>query len=226
MDVGHVLIGNDGEFLSVDTGFCAIMRVSNDAILGRLVSDITAPADLVECENAIRHLRETGRPFVIIKRFVRDDGSLVWVKNTVSITTSVDKSGDTIVATVQVVPPPAERNPAALLDVARHHLSARYDRSAVCDPKYFDEPGWDVILALYVAEAEGRSIDIERLAAFLGRSVALTKRWVGVMLAAGVVEIEYRDPDAESPKSYRLTMATHQKLEVFLNRPWPCSAEP
>jgi PAS domain S-box-containing protein len=218
MDAGHVLIGAAGELLSVDAAFCAILQLPDSQIRGRRVLDVTAPADRVECATAIQHLRDTGRPFVITKRLLRDEGSLVWVRNSVSITVGADRDGGTIVATVQPVPPPEERSPATLLNVANLHITMRQDRAAVCDPGYFGEVGWDIVLALYVAEAEGRAMDIERLSVLLNKSVALTQRWIQMLLDGRVVELEYRNPDPVNAKAFRLTSATHEKLEAFLSR--------
>jgi PAS domain S-box-containing protein len=223
VEAGHVLIGTAGEFLSMDAAFCGIMRLSEDEMRGRLVLDVTAPADRMECATAIQQLRDTGRPFEITKRFMRDDGSLVWVKNTVSITIGEDRPG-MIVATIEPVSPRDARGPALLLDMARLHINARRNRESVCDPMFFSDSGWDTILAIYVAEAEGRSIDTERLAGLLGKSIALTDRWITALLRANVLEIEYANPQADTTKAYRLTAATHAKLEVFLARDHRTSA--
>lgn len=217
VEAGHVLIGTAGELVSMDAAFCDIMRLSEDEMRGRLVLDVTAPADRTECATAIRDLRETGRPFEITKRFLRDDGSLVWVKNTVSITIGEDRPG-MIVATIEPVEPPVEHGPALLLDVARRHLSVRRDRRSVCDPAFLSDSGWDAILAIYIAEAEGRSVDLDHFAELLGTSVALTDRWLKALLQAAILEIEYGNPQAEAAKAYRLTAETHRKLELFLER--------
>jgi hypothetical protein len=109
--------------------------------------------------------------------------------------------------------------PPSLLDMARLQINARRNRESVCDPMFFSDSGWDTILAIYVAEAEGRSIDTERLAGLLGKSIALTDRWITALLRyAYVLEIEYANPQADATKAYRLTAATHAKLEVFLAR--------
>jgi hypothetical protein len=142
---------------------------------------------------------------------------LVWVKNTVSITIGDDGPG-MIVATIEPVSPPDDHSPATLLDTARLHIKARRNRGSVCDPMFFSESGWDTILAVYVTEAEGRSVDVERLAGLLGKSVPITDRWVTALLRADVLEIEYGNPRAEASKTYRLTAETHRKLEQFLAR--------
>jgi PAS domain S-box-containing protein len=215
---GHVLIGAEGQLLDMDAAFCDIMHCDPQGIRGRMVLDVTAPPDRQECARAIATLRATHRPFVIIKRFIRDDGSLVWVRNTVSIT--MDGGGaQMVVATVEPVEPPVGNDsPAILLDVARFLVTTRRDRRTVCDPALFSEPGWDAVLAAYVAEAEGRAVDVATLATMLDHGPAMIERWVRALMQHGVLEIEYRNPSADAPKAYRLTSDTHRKLEDYLGR--------
>jgi PAS domain S-box-containing protein len=217
VEAGHVLIGSAGELLSMDAAFCDIIRLPEDAMRGRFVLDVTAPADRTECAMAIQRLRDTGQPFEITKRFIRDDGSLVWVKNSVSITIGDDGPG-MIMATIEPVVPREDHGPAMLLDAARLHNAVRRDRASVCDPAFISDAGWDAILAIYVAEAEGRSVDVNRLAGLIGHTTGHTERWVKALLHLEVIEIEYANPHAEAAKSYRLTAGTHYKLEAFLAR--------
>lgn len=218
---GHVLIGNEGQLLDVDAAFCDIMRLGPEAICGRLVLDVTAPADRSECADAIAMLRATHRPFVIVKRFLRDDGSLVWVRNSVSITMYGSRS-QTVVATVEPVEAPTfADSPAIQLDVARVMVAARRDRDMVCDPILFSDIGWDAVLAAYIAEAEGRALDTAGLSAALRHPPITVERWVKALLQHNVLEIEYRTPTANAPKAYRLTADTHRRLEAYLARVRP-----
>jgi PAS domain S-box-containing protein len=217
VEAGHVLIGAGGELVSMDAAFCDIMRLPEDAMRGRYVLDVTAPADRNECAMAIQRLRDTGEPFEITKRFIRDDGSLVWVKNSVSITIGDDRPG-TIMATIEPVVPREDHGPARLLDAARRHIAVRKDRASVCNPAFLSDAGWDAILAIYVAEAEGRSLDAARLASLIGQTPGHAERWVKALLHMHVIEIEYANPQAETAKGYRLTAETHRKLEVHLAR--------
>jgi PAS domain S-box-containing protein len=214
--VGHVLIGSAGQMLDMDAAFCDIMLYDPDKVRGCPILDVTAPADRQECERKIANLRETHRPFVIVKRLVRGDGSLVWVRNSLSITMAGGHAA-TVMATVEPVEAPVgNESPAILLDVARFLVKARRDRGAVCDPALFSEPGWDTVLAAYVAEAEGRAVDVATLAGMLRHAPATIERWVKALLQYDVLEIEYRNPSAIAPKAYRLTSATHRKLEEYL----------
>lgn len=221
LQTGHVLIGTEGQLLNLDTGFCSIMHASPEDMVGRLVMDVTAPADREECTVAIDRLRRTGEPFVIVKRFMRDDGSLVWVRNTVSITVDGGHPG-LIMATIELIDESeTTRSPAMLLDNARILIAARKARGMVCDPTLFSEPAWDTILEIYIGEAEGRVIDVETLSDKLGHSPSVTGRWIKALLQYGVLEVELRNPHPETAKSYRLTAGTHRRLETYLARVGP-----
>jgi PAS domain S-box-containing protein len=219
MRSGHVLVGADGQFLSIDRGFSDIMRTTPEMLIGRPVLDVTAPADRHECFTAITRLRATRQPFEISKRFVRDDGSLVWVTNTVSM---VDHGRDENLLVATITPMAIEncgaRAPALLLDCAQMMTDLREDRAAIFDASLFSDTGWDVILRAYIAEAEGRAITVSGLAAKLGLSQARAERWVNVLIGQGVIEIETRSNDPCAPKSFRLTGATHARLEDHLAR--------
>lgn len=218
MRCGHVLIASEGHLVSVDQGFSDIMQAEPATLIGRLVNDVTAPADRRECSQAIARLWATRQPFEISKRFIRDDGSLVWVTNTVSL---VDNGRDEnlMVATITpITESPADRAPAKLLDCARILVDLRYDRASIFDASLFSDTAWDAILFAYIAEAEGRAITIAALADTLGISQLRADRWIGVLIGQGAIEIETRETDPYAPKSFRLTNQAHRRLEEHLAR--------
>ncbi len=216
VDTGHATINCRGEITGADSAFCRLMKSDPKTLRGKLVNDVTAPADRAECGAAIAKLLKTGAPFCIVKRLMSADGSLVWVRNTVSIMVS---AGDAtvIVATIEPVAEHGEdRTPALLLDAARSLVIGRSRRASICNPALFSEPSWDAILAAYVAEAEGKAVDVTSLATALGCSKAVVSRWVKTLEQYDVLEVETRNPTPDSEKAFRLTAGTHQKLEAYL----------
>ena len=215
---GHVLIDSDGRLQSLDQGFCEIMKAAAETIVGRLVIDVTAPADRAECAAAIGKLRATHQPFRISKRFLRDDGSLVWVTNTVSMVQGADRP-DLIVATIDpMVETKPHSAPARLLTSAHFLVESKNDRASICDPSLFPDTAWDAILAAYIAEAEGRAVDVAALSTKLQISRARAVRWIDILLAQGILEIETHGADAYAPKGFRLTGPTYDKLEEHLSK--------
>ncbi len=212
---GHVLIGDEGSILGADVGFGELLKACPHSLPGRRILDITAPADREECCRAMEGLRVTRRPFTIVKRLVRDDASLIWVRNSVSIMAGAHMGP--VVATCTAVPEdPARRSPAALLDAARFMRATAQGRDIVCEPQLTSAPGWDALLEIYIAEAEGRSIDVPALAGALRQSEALVRRWVAALVSHNVVEVETRDPMPDAEKAYRLTASTIDRLERYL----------
>ncbi|MFT3999014.1 MAG: PAS domain S-box protein [Rhizobium sp.] len=74
----------DGRFVLVNGRFCEIVGYSENELLGMRMQDITYPDDLHENMRLFETMMATGESFEIEKRYVRKDGSLVWVANTVS----------------------------------------------------------------------------------------------------------------------------------------------
>jgi PAS domain S-box-containing protein len=75
-----------GRFTQVNGRFCAIVGRSAEELYGLRMPDITHPDDLSTDLDLFRRLVQgSGEPFVIEKRYVRPDGSHVWVSNSVSL---------------------------------------------------------------------------------------------------------------------------------------------
>lgn len=217
MQAGHLILDLAGHMRGIDEHFCALMRAQWSDMIGRPVLDITAPADREECGEAIRLLCDTGRSFRLSKRFIRDDQTLVWVTNTVSLMQGSDGQ-DVIVATIDPLIEDDERQPALLLGSARFLDACKGDRQAVFDASLFPDTAWDAILAAYIAEAEGGAIDVVSLAARLGVSLDRAGRWVDVLITQQVLEIETRRSSPDTTKCFRLTAAAHRMLEEHLGR--------
>lgn len=73
-----------GKLLSVNDHFCRIVGRPRDELIGIRMQEITFADDLPENQRLFQHMVQTGESFEIEKRFVRGDGSLVWVANSVS----------------------------------------------------------------------------------------------------------------------------------------------
>ncbi len=75
-----------GRILRVNDRYCEILGRPRDELLGGLrMQDITHPADLPENQRLFQQAVEAGKPFEIEKRYIRPDGSEVWVQNTVAL---------------------------------------------------------------------------------------------------------------------------------------------
>ncbi len=99
--VGVLQCELDGRFLLVNRRFCEIAGRSAEELLTLRVPDITHPDD---CENdAVLRLRlvADGVPFFVEKRYLRPDGSEVWVSVNVSLMRGADGTGQQLIGVAQ-----------------------------------------------------------------------------------------------------------------------------
>ncbi|CAN7643817.1 PAS domain S-box protein [Rhizobium sp. LjRoot98] len=81
---GIALSDLTGKLITVNDQYCAIVGRAREDLIGTRMQDITFADDVPENKRLFMRLVETGESFEIEKRYVRDDGSLVWVSNSVS----------------------------------------------------------------------------------------------------------------------------------------------
>ncbi len=74
----------EGKILHVNRRFCEIVGYDEVELLGKNIADITYADDMPEQTRLFSRLAATGESFDMEKRYVRKDGSHVWVNNTVS----------------------------------------------------------------------------------------------------------------------------------------------
>ena len=84
--VGMGLVGEDFRLLEVNDAFCRLTGYDADELRGRTFADITYPDDIDSDMRLARKLFAGEVPgYSIDKRYVRKDGSVVWVELTVTV---------------------------------------------------------------------------------------------------------------------------------------------
>ncbi|MCC5643835.1 PAS domain S-box protein [Nostoc sp. CHAB 5824] len=84
--VGITLIALDGQFIQVNPALCEITGYSHEELIQMNFQEITHPDDLeVDWENARRVLAKEISGYSLEKRYIRKDGSIVWVNLTSSV---------------------------------------------------------------------------------------------------------------------------------------------
>ncbi|HWX49499.1 MAG TPA: EAL domain-containing protein [Roseomonas sp.] len=99
--VGIAQCDLQGRFVLVNDRFCEIAGQSREALLGQRMQDITHADDMPNNVALLEFSLEAGKPFTLEKRYVRPDGSIIWVKNHVSLTRDAAGRPQFIVAIVQ-----------------------------------------------------------------------------------------------------------------------------
>ena len=79
-----------GRFIEVNDRFCEITGYSRAELLGRTMLSITHPDDVARNVPLFDAAVGQGMPYAHEKRYVRPDGSVVWVNNSVSVITTPD----------------------------------------------------------------------------------------------------------------------------------------
>jgi PAS domain S-box-containing protein len=83
--LGIALVSLDGQFLQVNPALCELTGYSHDELIQINFQDITHPDDLVaDCNQAERVLAQEITYYSLEKRYIRKDGSIVWVNLTSS----------------------------------------------------------------------------------------------------------------------------------------------
>jgi len=99
--VGVVQCGLDGGFLLANQRFCEIAARTETELLSLRVPDITHPVEREDTVGRLRRLAADGVPFMMEKRYVRPDGSHVWVSANVALTRDAGGKPQHFVAVVQ-----------------------------------------------------------------------------------------------------------------------------
>ena len=82
--VGIAETDGSGRFLLVNDRYCALVGRSREELLTLRKADVIHPEDLPVNLRLFERAMTTGQPFEITKRYLRPDGSAVWVRNHVS----------------------------------------------------------------------------------------------------------------------------------------------
>ncbi|MBP0447257.1 PAS domain S-box protein [Roseomonas sp. SSH11] len=109
--IGIGQVDLSGRFVLVNDRQCEILCRSRDELIGLRMIDLTHPEDRPWNQELIRHMLETGESFALEKRYLRPDGSDVWVQNHVSLARDAVGRPRYITALVRDVT--AERSAAA-----------------------------------------------------------------------------------------------------------------
>lgn len=101
------------------------------------------------------------------------------------------------------------------LALARQAYALRRKRAAIFgNPDLFGEPAWDILLDLFIAAGEGKSVSVS--SACIGSAAPATTglRWLGILADEGLV-VRENDPEDHRRVLVRLTGAGQAAMERF-----------
>jgi PAS domain S-box-containing protein len=100
--VGVVHAGLDGRYLRVNERFCEMLGYAREELEGRSFEDVTHPDDLEEQQRLVRELTKGAAESASMdKRYIRRDGSELWVSLTLSLVCAGDDDPSYVVAVAQ-----------------------------------------------------------------------------------------------------------------------------
>lgn len=109
------------------------------------------------------------------------------------------------------------RSPRNHVALARKAYAMRRKRQAIFgNPDLFGEPAWDILLDLFIAQGEGKSVSVS--SACIGSAAPATTglRWLGVLADEGLV-VRENDPADHRRVLVRLTPAGTTAMERFFD---------
>jgi len=112
----------EGRYLIVNNRFCEITGYPRAALMQLRMNEITHPDDLQRNLELLKEAAESGQPFQIEKRYVRQDGSVVWVNNNVSVVRGTQSPAGFIAVSIDV-------SSRKLAEAAKENLLAALERS-------------------------------------------------------------------------------------------------
>jgi PAS domain S-box-containing protein len=84
--VGIAQVSPEGRWLRVNNRLCQIVGYPREELLRKTVQDITYPADLAADLELVRQLlADEIRSYSLEKRYIRNDGEVIWVNHTVAL---------------------------------------------------------------------------------------------------------------------------------------------
>ncbi|GGB85584.1 hybrid sensor histidine kinase/response regulator [Pseudoduganella buxea] len=114
--VGLSELSLEGRFQRVNGALCQMLARDESAILGLHMDELIHPDDMAGNRALVARLLDTGEPFTIEKRYMRPDGTWVWISSSMS---RLDDGGGQPVALIAVKADITERRriEAALRDL-------------------------------------------------------------------------------------------------------------
>lgn len=109
-NVGIAETDFDGRFLQVNPTYCELVGRSAEDLRSMDKRGVTHPDDIARYLEKLKALVAGGPAFRIEKRYVRPDGSVVWVDNAVSLLTGTNGKPERVLAVLQDI---SERRRAA-----------------------------------------------------------------------------------------------------------------
>lgn len=159
--VGVVQADLEGRLSFVNPGFCDMVGYTEEELLALTLQDITHPQDLPANMTQVRNMSVDGKSFVMEKRYIRKDGTPIWVSNHISAVKDQDgKVREAVAVVVDITARrralEAERRLAAIISSSQDAILAIDLNMVITDWN----GGAEQVYGYTAEEVLGRSVSI------------------------------------------------------------------
>ena len=207
MPSGHTVSTLEGIILKADQGFLDLVQRTEASINGVSYKTLTDPRDLARSAGMLVDLKDGAAPVRLQKRYIRPDGSSVAANLLVTRFSDPDRLISTLYWRENSRPLP----PARLWEAALRIRSVHAARVQLFGNDLSTDPVGSLLVCIYLAEAEGRSLGISEVAAYANVAQSTAARWLKVLQEKRMVETR-----ADPAISIQFTQAGLDKMEAML----------
>jgi PAS domain S-box-containing protein len=209
--IAHGLIGRNGRVQQIDGAYAALLGMPAEGIIGRPAVEFMHSADKAAATAILRRAWREDRATSATLRHQRRDGAAVWVNVQVWRIGSGDAaqlviSGRELADTAEVSAVADHWHMARLLLLAIQGAKRAFGDALIANP------ATEILLIVYIAEAEAQSATAVALADRIRLPWPLARRWLNALVDSGFVEAELEGPVREETP-FRLTQRAHTLIE-------------
>ena len=184
MSAAHCVSSLDGIILHADQGFLDLLKRSENDVIGISYRQITDPRDLQRSADMLAVLKEGAAPVRLQKRYLRPDGTSIAANLLITRFSGPDR----LISTLFWHDDGRDLPPARLWEAALRIRHVHDARVRLFGADLSTDPIGSLLIGIYLAEAEGRSIGLNNIATYAGIANSTAARWVTVLQQRGIIE--------------------------------------
>lgn len=193
MPTAHCVSTMDGIIIAIDQSFCELLQRDEVDLIGASYRAITYDADLAKSARMLEALVDRAPPISLSKRYVRTDGELVTVQLLVSLFSDSNRVISTLSWTRS---PETAPSPSRLWQTALQVKHVTGVRKLELGMDLSSDYVGEIMLHIYLAEAEGRIVSVNQLSSSTGLQRSTAMRWVKVLEQRGLIQTADDSADA------------------------------
>lgn len=184
MPAAHCIGTTDGVILAADESFLELVARPEHQIIGVSYRALTHPDDFDKSARMLNRLEDRSHPVRLRKRYLRPNGSAIPALLFVTSFPNPDRLVTTLFWHEADNAPRPHRMWEAALRIRHVHSVRR----AVFGGNLSTDPVGSLLIAIYLAEAEGRIVGVDQLARDAGLTPSTALRWLKLLQERGIIQ--------------------------------------